>query len=99
MTHLLAGPTEELFVVDPKAPKEINIDVLTCNLTRARAIVGLISCSGEDTDHFLISHGLIIEGLWALDGILNQTQQMVDHASFCGNPGVEKESRKSRGSA
>jgi len=79
-TCLYGGTPEQLFIINPKTPKEIDIDVMSCAISRAQGICNLISSNGE-SGRFYSSPETIINGLWAINGILKQIEQMVDYST------------------
>jgi hypothetical protein len=53
------------------------VDMLSCILARAHAITLLIECNGDDQEGFALRHDFVMEGLWALKGMLNEAKQVV----------------------
>ncbi|GEM_PF-6423762 len=73
------GTPEDLFIVNPKADKEIYDTALTCALSRAQATVDLLIENGEQ-GHFILDHDSIFHALSSIDGSLKQMKQMIYHS-------------------
>ena len=75
-----AGTPEELFIINPKAPRELHTDAVMCAISRAQVIVELIESNGNEQEYFHISHKHIINALWQLEATLGQIKQMVRYS-------------------
>jgi hypothetical protein len=66
---------EEIFLVHPGV-KPGNTDVLLCCIDRAQSIMTLLRSAGEE-DESSLKHSIIINALWAIDGILDQMSMTI----------------------
>ncbi|MCZ6802989.1 MAG: hypothetical protein O7D86_03395 [Proteobacteria bacterium] len=83
MTDLnYAGTPEDYLIVNPQFPKTLNIPALSCALLRADALLESLMANGEQTEQGVnISHGAVINILWATQGLILQAQKIVLHSS------------------
>ena len=75
-----AGTPEEYFQPHPNPEKDIPIDALLFALSRAQAVLALIQCDGSEENRFMLNHSMIIEALWCVEGLLEQSEAMVRHS-------------------
>ena len=77
-----SGTPEELFVVHPDAPTDINIDVMGCCIERATGVLNAVICTGEDdSENFSLSKKALLGALWAVEGELETMKALLEHAS------------------
>ena len=81
----LPGTPEELFIVHPGYPRDVRAlpyDALQCAVARAQAVLAFMERDAQDTEQgFTLSPDLVANGLWALDGLLDQMRKILDHAA------------------
>jgi len=85
-THYLEASTpEEFFIPNYKMTNQLQIDAVTCAISRARAVLLLI---GNDAHAgCVVDHHTIGNAIWCVDGLLQQIEMIV-----CGKEGVCLES-------
>lgn len=70
------GTPEEYFKIPYSAPIAVNTDVLSTLLQKTRSIVNLIVADGEE-GHFTSNHNITMHALWAIEGMLGQTNHLL----------------------
>lgn len=76
---LTMGFPSDYFVVNPKAPKLINIDVLNMLTRNARSLVGIMIKNYESGNASILDHQNIIELSFMADDYLVQAMQVLKH--------------------
>lgn len=80
--HMVCTP-EEYFIPNPAIEKEIPVDAILCTLSRAKAVLDLITANGDDIkEGFTLHPSILMDALWCLSGILIQAETMIKHP--CG---------------
>ncbi len=71
----VAGTPEELFVINPRAPVEINTDAVVAATIRAKGILNAIMLiANEDEAGHPLRSPWVINSLWAVEGLLEQVE-------------------------
>lgn len=86
LSFTLPGTPEDLFIVHPDVPRNIDIAVLACIVKRARAVLLALQSDGENEGEnsqggFTMCHLEVVHCLWALEGYLDQIELLIRHAS------------------
>lgn len=66
----------------PEEVGKLNIDARSAALTRARAVLLLLHCNGEEAGGFELNHGHVMDALWCVDGLITQAQSLVDQVEI-----------------
>lgn len=68
---------EELFRLDPAAPRGRYDDQIEILLDRARGIVSLLETDGESLEGFQSGHKAVIAAIYQVDWLIAQAEQLV----------------------
>lgn len=74
---IVPGTPEALFIVHPGADRHGDRDVLSCCVLRAQSIIALLQADGEEDD-FSLNHTMVMNALWAVDGLLDQMRMTLN---------------------
>ena len=62
---------------------KLSIDALSATLARARSVLLLLQCNGEDVKAgFELNHTYVMDALWCVDGLITQAQALVDQVEI-----------------
>ena len=61
--------------------KEIPVDALLTALNWAAAVLALIQSDGSEENRFMLNHGMIVDSLWCVEGLLEQSIEMLLHST------------------
>jgi len=73
--------TPEEFFAETQPAGMLAIDALTCALSRAAAVLSLVTITGDaGRECFMVSHDIVMDALWTVEGLIDQAQAIARRA-------------------
>lgn len=89
MAKLAPTVPEDALGIKTDMPKGVPTDAILCAVSRADAILTLLSSQFEGEGSQVYSHEIIANALWSISGCLEQINLLVMHADATSQPREE----------